>query len=48
MNPVFRLLLAAGGLCMMFPDTLTDLVGIVVVGGICLLEYMSARKTKAA
>ena len=48
MNPVFRLLLAAGGLCMMFPDTLTDLVGIVVVGGICLLEYMSARKAKAA
>ena len=47
MNPVFRLLLAAGGLCMMFPDTLTDLVGLAVVCGVCLFEYLSARKTRA-
>ena len=48
MNPVFRLLLAVGGLCMMFPDTVTDVVGLLVVGGVCLVEYLSAKKRKAA
>ena len=43
--PVFlALLLAAGGLCMMFPDTLTDLVGLMAMGGACALEYLSAKK----
>ena len=44
MNPLIRLLLAAGGLCMMFPDTLTDLVGLMAMGGACALEYLSAKK----
>lgn len=48
MNPLFRLLIAAGGLCMMFPDTLTDVVGLLIVGGVCLFEYFSAKKVKAA
>ncbi|MBD5170224.1 MAG: TRAP transporter permease [Oscillibacter sp.] len=48
MNVLFRLLLAAGGLCMMFPDTITDVVGLLVVGGVCLLEYLTAKKSKAA
>ena len=48
MNPLFRLLLTAGGLCMMFPDTITDVVGLLVVGGVCLLEYLTAKKSKAA
>lgn len=46
MNPVLRLVLAAGGLCMMFPDTLTDFVGLAVVAGVCALEYFSAKKAR--
>lgn len=48
MNPLFRLLLAAGGLCMMFPDTLTDVAGLLIVGGVCVFEYLSAKKAKTA
>ena len=47
MNILFRLLLAAGGLCMMFPDTATDAVGLLLVGGVCAFEYLSARRAKA-
>ncbi|MDD6739072.1 MAG: TRAP transporter permease, partial [Coriobacteriaceae bacterium] len=32
-NPLFRVILAAGGLCMMIPGTLTDVIGLVVVVG---------------
>ena len=46
-NGMIRLLLAAGGLCMMFPDTLTDLVGLMAMGGACALEYLSAKKGRA-
>ena len=46
MNPFFRILMAAGGLCMMFPDTVTDVVGLLVVGGVCLFEYLGAKKAK--
>ncbi|MDE7054342.1 MAG: TRAP transporter fused permease subunit [Oscillospiraceae bacterium] len=48
MNPLLRIVIAAGGLCMMFPDTLTDFVGLAAVAGVCLFEYFSAKKTKAA
>ncbi len=48
MNPVLRLVLAGGGLCMMFPDTLTDFVGLAVVAGVCVFEYLSAKKRKTA
>jgi len=48
MNPLFRVLIAVGGLCMMFPDTLTDIIGLLVVGGMCLYEYLSAKKLKAS
>lgn len=47
MNPLFRLLLAAGGLCMMFPDTMTDVLGLLVLGSVCLFEYLSAKKANA-
>jgi len=43
-NILFRLLMAAGGLCMMIPGTLTDVVGLVVVAGIVLLQRMMARR----
>ena len=46
MHPVLRLALAAGGLCMMSPGTLTDFVGLAVVAGVCGFEYFSAKKAR--
>ncbi|MBP3866467.1 MAG: TRAP transporter large permease subunit, partial [Eggerthellaceae bacterium] len=39
-NPVFRILLAAGGICMMVPDTLTDVIGIALIVAIFVVQYM--------
>ena len=48
MNPLFRVAIAAGGLCMMIPGTLTDVVGLVVVGGVYFYQRMSAKKAVQA
>jgi len=42
-NPLFRVAMAVGGLCMMIPGTLTDVIGLVVVGGIYVYQKMSAK-----
>ena len=42
----FRLLLVAGGLGMMIPGTLTDVVGLVLVGAVVAVQYMSAKRQK--
>ena len=44
---LFRLALVAGGLCMMIPGTVSDVAGLIVVGGIVLIQRMSARKLAA-
>ena len=44
---VFRLALVAGGLCMMIPGTVSDVAGLIVVGGIVLLQRASAKKRTA-
>ncbi|MCQ2519999.1 MAG: TRAP transporter permease [Lachnospiraceae bacterium] len=44
---VLRLILAAGGLCMMIPGTLTDVIGLCVVGGITAMLFVASRKTAA-
>jgi TRAP transporter 4TM/12TM fusion protein len=43
-NPLFRVLMAAGGLCMMIPDHISDVVGLVVVGGVIVFQRMGAKK----
>ena len=48
MNPLFRILIAAGGLCMMIPGNLTDVVGVVVVVGVVIFQRASAKKGAAA
>ena len=45
-NPLVRILFAAGGLLMMVPSTLTDIIGIVVVAACCVLQYFLAKKSK--
>jgi TRAP transporter 4TM/12TM fusion protein len=47
MNPLFRIAMAVGGLCMMYPGTITDVVGLVLVGGVYVLMRMSAKKEPA-
>lgn len=41
---LLRLLSAAGGLCMLYPGLVTDLIGFVVVGGICAYQYLMSKK----
>ena len=44
---LLRLALAAGGLCMMIPGTASDVMGLVIVGGIVLLQRVGAKKLAA-
>ena len=44
----FRLILAVGGLGMMIPGTLTDVIGLVLVLGTCVFEYAASKRHKAA
>ena len=46
-NPLFRVVLAAGGLCMMIPGTLTDVIGLAVVAVVVVLQK-AGSKTVAA
>ncbi len=47
MNPFQRILATVGGLCLIIPGTVTDLVGVVLVGA-SILWQISARKKAAA
>ena len=42
----FRLLLVAGGLGMMIPGTLTDVVGLALVALVIVVQYWSAKRVK--
>ncbi len=45
-NWAFRFLLIGGGLCMMIPGTLSDVIGIGIIAVICIFQYfMSKKKT---
>ena len=46
-NPLFRVLLAVGGLSMMFPGWASDVIGLVLVLGVVALQRMGARKAAA-
>ena len=45
-NPIFRILLAAGGICMMIPGTLTDVIGIAVVAAITVVQYLIRKRSQ--
>ena len=47
-NPLFRILLVAGGLCMMIPGGATDVIGVVVVAAIVLIQRATAKKLNAS
>lgn len=48
MNWMFRIMMIAGGLTLLIPGTVTDLIGIVLIGVVCVADYMSAKKVKTA
>ncbi|MDO4353455.1 MAG: TRAP transporter fused permease subunit, partial [Clostridia bacterium] len=45
-NWFFRLLLAAGGLTLIIPGTLTDIIGIVLVGGVVVYQKLSSKSAQ--
>ena len=47
-NMVVRLVVIAGGICMMVPDTVTDIVGLVVIAAVVVLQFLLGRRAKGA
>ena len=45
---LFRLGYLAGGLCLMVPETITDIVGLAVVLGLTFLNRVAVKKTELA
>jgi len=39
-----RIASAVGGLCLIYPGLVTDTLGLLLVGGMCVLMYFSAKK----
>lgn len=46
-NPLLRIVLIAGGLGMMIPGSVSDVVGLVVVFGICFIQWMVFKRKGA-
>ena len=44
---MLRLVLAIGGLGMMIPGTLTDVVGLALVAAVIVYQKLSAKKNSA-
>ena len=44
-NPVFRVLFAAGGVCMMVPDTLTDVIGIALIVALFVVQFLRRKRS---
>ena len=47
LNPVVRIILAAAGLALMYPGTVTDIVGLAVICGIVVLTKLTNSSSKA-
>ncbi len=48
LNPIFRLLLVGGGVCMMIPGTLTDVIGLGVIAAVCVAQKMLSKNARPA
>ena len=48
LNPVLRVILIAGGLCMLIPGTVTDLAGLLVLVGVISWQKMNQKKKALA
>ncbi len=45
---VFRIVLAAGGLCLLIPGTVSDVIGLAVLVIVYAVQYIRARRASAA
>ena len=45
MNPVLRVIICAGGLSMLVPGIVSDLVGLMLVGFVVTVQYMKGHQT---
>ena len=48
MNIVIRVLMAVGGLLLIHPAFITDVIGFVIVGVCMVIQYMIAKKVVVA
>lgn len=48
MNPLFRLLIIGGGLTLLIPGVLTDIIGVALVAFVCVADFLSAKRLKTA
>ena len=48
MHPITRIAAAAGGLLMMDPTLITDIIGLALLGGVFAWQYFSRKKAAAA
>lgn len=46
-NILFRILSVLAGLLLIYPGLITDIIGIVVIGGIVLFQYLGEKSVKA-
>ena len=46
-HPVFRIALIGGGLAMMIPGTLTDIIGLAVVAAVIVFQKVSSKRMQA-
>ena len=45
-NPAFRALFAAGGICMIVPDTITDVVGIALIVALFVVQFLMRKRSQ--
>ena len=43
-----RLLLIGGGIVLIIPETITDIIGLLVIAAVCAYQYMNRKKAAAA
>ncbi|ANU12048.1 hypothetical protein A1A1_03032 [Planococcus antarcticus DSM 14505] len=48
LNLLFRIVLGAGALLLIVPETLTDIIGLTIVLGIFVINFMKSKKENAA
>ena len=44
----FRIIAAAGGLMLIYPGVMTDIIGVLLVGVVIAVQIMKEKKTAAA
>ena len=47
MNPLMRVLIVVGGITLLIPGTMTDVIGLVMVVGVILIQRMGMKKQAA-